>query len=55
MVEAELARLTIHQRSYYDIDFDGKITIADATIIQMRCANLLDVQSDEYLGRFAPS
>ncbi len=55
MVEAELARLTIHQRSYYDIDFDGKITIADATIIQMHCANLLDVQSDEYLGRFAPA
>ena len=55
MVEAELARLTIHQRSYYDIDFDGKITIADATIIQMHCANLLDVQSDEYLGRFAPT
>ena len=55
MVEAELARLTVHQRSYYDLDFDGKITIADATIIQMHCANLLDVHSDAYLRRFLPT
>ena len=54
MAEAELARLTVRQRSYYDVDFDGRITIADATIIQMHCANIIDLYSDDYLMRFKP-
>ena len=55
MIEAELARPTARQRSYYDLDFDGRITIADATIIQMHCASLLDVKSDEYLSQYLPT
>ena len=54
MAEAELARLTVRQRSCYDVDFDGRITIADATIIQMHCANIIDLYSDDYLMRFKP-
>ena len=55
MAEAELARLTVRQRSYYDLDFDGKISVVDATLIQQHCASLIDLYSDEYLSRFAPS
>lgn len=41
---------TYEQHMLYDLDFDGMISVKDATTIQMHCAGLLNVQSDEYLA-----
>ena len=53
-VLADLASLSARQKSYFDVDFDGEISVTDATIIQQHCASVLDLHSDEYLSRFKP-
>ena len=36
----------------YDVDGDGDITIQDATLIQMHCAELIDIHSDDFKSKY---
>ena len=53
-IAAQSYRSTAYLENIYDLDFNGVINVVDATIVQMHCANYLDVCSDGYLNRFAP-
>lgn len=36
----------------YDVNFDGFVSIGDASVIQMHAAGFLDINSEEYRGQF---
>ena len=53
-IVAEAEAASEDAQDIYDLDFNGSITIADATIIQRYCAELIDIKSDTYLLPFQP-
>ena len=45
---AYFEELTEAKSMLYDVNFDGFVTVADASIIQMHTAGLININSDEY-------
>lgn len=48
---AYFENLSKNQCSLYDVNFDGFVSIGDATLIQMHVAQIIDINSDEYQSR----
>ena len=45
---ANLTVLSASEKKLYDVNFDGVITVGDATLIQMHSAGVIDINSEEY-------
>lgn len=44
---------TDYYMDIYDVNFDGRLTVDDATLIQKHCAGFFDINSSEYREQFA--
>lgn len=55
LIAADLQTATDEQNILYDLNFDDKVGVDDATLIQLYCAGLLDFKSEDYYERFRPA
>lgn len=54
LIAADLHTPTDEQMTIYDLNFDDRISVDDATLIQLYCAGLLDFKTEDYYKRFRP-
>ena len=55
LIAADLQTATDEQMTLYDLNFDDKVGVDDATLIQLYCAGLLDFKTEDYYDQFRPT
>ncbi len=55
LIAADLQTATDEQMTLYDLNFDDKVGVDDATLIQLYCAGLIDLKSEDYYDQFRPT